>query len=37
LLVNNIVNTAINVILLVWTIRFVRRRMALAAAVLASA
>ena len=37
LLVNNIVNTAVNVILLVWTIRFVRRRLALAAAALASA
>ena len=37
LLVNNIVNTAVNVVLLVWTIRFVRRRMTLAATVLASA
>jgi hypothetical protein len=37
LLVNNIVNTAINVILLVWTIRFVRRRLALAAALVAPA
>jgi hypothetical protein len=36
LLVNNIVNTAINVILLIWTIRFIRRRLALAAS-LASA
>ena len=36
LLVNNIVNTAINVILLIWTVRFVRRRLSLAAAVLAS-
>jgi hypothetical protein len=32
LLVNNIVNTAINIVLLVWTIRFVRRRLALASA-----
>lgn len=31
LLVNNIVNTAVNVILLVWTDRFVRGRLALAA------
>ncbi len=31
LLVNNIVNTAVNVILLVWTVRFVRGRLALAA------
>lgn len=35
LLVNNVVNTAVNVILLVWTIRFVRGRLALAAAVVA--
>ena|SRR5258708_6531676 len=33
LLVNNIVNTAVNVILLVWTIRFVRSHLALAAKV----
>lgn len=33
LLINNIVNTAVNVILLVWTIRFVRSRLALAAKV----
>jgi hypothetical protein len=31
LLVNNIVNTAVNIILMVWTIRFIRRRLALAA------
>jgi hypothetical protein len=37
LLVNNIVNTAINVILLIWTIRFIRRRLALAAERVASA
>ncbi len=36
LLVNNIVNTAVNLILLVWTIRFVRGRMALAAESLAT-
>ena len=32
LLVNNIVNTSVNIILLVWTIRFVRGRLALATA-----
>lgn len=37
LLVNNIVNTAVNVILLIWTIRFVRRRLTLAAATLTPA
>lgn len=36
LLANNIVNTAINVVLVVWTIRFVRGRLALAAARIAS-
>ena len=36
LLVNNIVNTAVNVILLVWTVRFVRLRLTLAAASLAA-
>ena len=36
LLVNNIVNTAINVALLIWTVRFVRRRLSLAAATLAA-
>lgn len=37
LLVNNIVNTAVNLILLVWTIRFVRGRLSLAAAGVATA
>ena len=37
LLANNIVNTAVNVVLLVWTIRFVRGRLALAANLAGSA
>jgi hypothetical protein len=32
LLVNNVVNTSVNVLLVIWTIRFVRARLALAAA-----
>jgi hypothetical protein len=36
LLVNNIVNTAVNIILLVWTIRFMRTRLALAAQAVAA-
>lgn len=37
LLVNNIVNTAVNVVLVVWTVRFVRRRLKLATASVTSA
>ena len=35
LLVNNIVNTAVNIALLIWTIRFVRRRLTRASELLA--